>query len=128
MTGTIAALLLVVLVLEVKHFLCDYPLQTAYQLNNKGTYGHPGGLIHAGVHALGTSAAFLVITPTPAVGAAILAAEFVVHYHIDWSKDHVMRVNKWTAKDNPFWWTIGIDQLLHHLTYLAIAAALVAWR
>ena len=47
MTDPFAALLAVLVVLQIKHFICDYPLQTAYQLRNKGTYGHPGGIIHA---------------------------------------------------------------------------------
>jgi hypothetical protein len=120
------ALLAVLVVLEVKHFVCDYPLQTVYQVKNKGKYGHPAGLIHAGLHIIGTAAAFLVITPTLAVGAAILVGEFVRHYHIDWAKDNVMRSTGWTSSDSPFWWAIGADQLLHHLTYLGIGAILAA--
>lgn len=126
MTEAIAALLAVLVILEVKHFVCDYPLQTVYQVTNKGTYGHPGGIIHSGLHVLGTSTAFLVITPTLAVGAGILIGEFLLHYHIDWTKDQVMRRNGLTAKDSRFWWTIGVDQMLHHLTYVGIAAILVA--
>ena len=125
MTQPIAALLAVFLVLEVKHFIFDYPLQTAYQLNNKGTYGHPGGILHSGLHVVGTSTAFLIITPTLAIGAAIMVGEFLLHYHIDWSKDHVIRGMGLNAKDRGFWWSIGVDQLLHHLTYVAIAAILV---
>ena len=125
MTQPIAALLAVFLVLEVKHFIFDYPLQTAYQLNNKGTYGHPGGILHSGLHVVGTSTAFLIITPTLAIGAAIMVGEFLLHYHIDWSKDHVIRGMGLNAKDRGFWWAIGVDQLLHHLTYVAIAAILV---
>ena len=36
-----------VAVLMVKHALADFYLQTPYQYLNKGTYGHPGGLLHA---------------------------------------------------------------------------------
>ena len=125
MAQPIAALFAVFLVLEVKHFIFDYPLQTAYQLNNKGTYGHPGGILHSGLHVVGTSTAFLIITPTLAIGAAIMVGEFLLHYHIDWSKDHVLRRMALNAKDRGFWWAIGVDQLLHHLTYVAIAAILV---
>ncbi len=125
-TEPIAAIFAVLIILEVKHFLCDYPLQTGYQVHNKGTYGHPGGVVHAGLHIIGTSIAFLVITPTLPVGAAILIGEFLVHYHIDWAKDQVMRHSGLTSKDPMFWWTLGTDQLLHHLTYIAITAILVA--
>jgi hypothetical protein len=34
-----------------KHAVADFYLQTAYQYSNKGKYGHPGGIIHAGIHA-----------------------------------------------------------------------------
>lgn len=128
MTESIAAVLTVIVILEVKHFLFDYPLQSTFQVTNKGTYGHPGGIIHSGLHVLGTSVAFLVITPTLAIGAAILVAEFVLHYHIDWTKDNIMRRSGLTASQRRFWLAIGVDQLLHHLTYVGIAAVLVATR
>jgi hypothetical protein len=121
-----AALIAVFLVLIIKHFVCDYPLQTPYMLKNKGTYGHPGGIIHSAIHALATTTAFLVITPTLAVGIAIIAGEFVLHYHIDWTKENVIRRMGWTAKDGKFWLALGADQLAHQLTYVAIAAVLWA--
>jgi hypothetical protein len=117
-------LLIVLLILEVKHFICDYPLQTGYMLKNKGTYGHPGGIIHSAIHMIGTTLAFLVITPPLAYGLAIMAGEFVIHYHIDWTKEQFMRRMKLTQSDNAFWYALGADQLAHHLTYVGIAAVL----
>jgi hypothetical protein len=119
-------LLTVLLVLEVKHFIFDYPLQTGYQLRNKTSYGHVGGLLHAGLHVLGSSAVFLFVRPSLAVGAAVLLAEFLVHYHLDWAKGQLMKRHDLTTHDAIYWWGIGIDQMLHHLTYLAMAAILVA--
>jgi hypothetical protein len=37
-------------VLMSKHAVADFYLQTPYQYLNKGKYGHPGGIIHAGIH------------------------------------------------------------------------------
>jgi len=121
-----AALLAVFFILLTKHFVCDYPLQTAYQLQNKGTYGHPGGILHAGIHAVATTIAFLAITPTFVVGVGIVVGEFLVHYHIDWIKQQFMKREGWTTADNGFWVTLGLDQFAHHLTYVAIAAVLWA--
>ena len=45
---------------EAKHFLCDFVLQSAYQYRNKGIYGHPGGILHAGLHGLGSLPAVLI--------------------------------------------------------------------
>jgi hypothetical protein len=126
LTPAVQTVLTVLFVLEVKHFIFDYPLQTPYQLKNKATYGHPGGLLHAALHVLGTSAAFLIVQPGLGVGLAILAGEFLVHYHLDWGKGQIMKRSGLTVKDGPYWWAIGVDQLLHQLTYLAIAAVMMA--
>ena len=121
---TSSAVLLLFL-LMVKHFLFDFIFQTSYQLKNKGTYGHPGGILHSGLHVVGTALVLLFVMPAAAIWAAILVGEFVVHYHIDWCKEQITR--RW-AKANGvfFWWMIGLDQLLHYLTYLAITAILLA--
>ena len=125
MTVSLATTLWLFAILQIKHFVCDYPLQTRYQLINKGTYGHPGGILHSGIHAVGTMFVFLVLTPTFVVGTAIVAVEFLLHYHIDWTKVQIMKATGWSAQESPFWWAIGFDQLAHHLTYLAIIAVLL---
>ena len=113
--------LAVVALLLTKHFLFDFVFQTRFQLANKHVYGHPGGLAHAALHALGTSSVFL-IAPAPApVGAAILAVEFVAHYHIDWGKELILRRTRWTYADGRYWAVFGGDQLIHGLGYVAIA-------
>ena len=125
MIDPVHSLIAIFVVLQIKHFVCDYPLQTAYQLHNKGTYLHPGGIIHAGLHALFTTAAFLVAPPALVLGVAIVVGEFLFHYHVDWAKEQIIRRKGWNAHQREFWWAIGLDQLLHHLTYIVIAALLV---
>src|SRR5205809_532082 len=101
----------------IKHFICDFPLQWAYQYKNKGTYGHPGGILHAAIHGAGT----LVVCLIFGLPAWLALADAVIHYHIDWAK---MRLNAhWGLKpDNSeyFWWLLGLDQLLHYLTYAGL--------
>lgn len=118
-----AALLL--LLLQVKHFLFDFILQGPYQLKNKGTYGHPGGILHSGLHAVGTGLILLVLATPPGMLLAIVVGEFLVHYHIDWCKEQITR-RSGGAQNAFFWRMIGLDQFLHQLTYLAIAAILYA--
>lgn len=113
--------LIVVLILLFKHLVCDFFLQTAYQYRNKGIYSHPGGLLHAGLHVLGTAFLFLYVNPGPKIVALILAGEFVVHYHIDWAKEQIVKRCKLTTEDSAFWWALGVDQFLHGATYVAIA-------
>ena len=119
------AVLAIFTVLEIKHFIFDYVLQTPYQFLNKGTYLHPGGIIHSGLHALGTLAAFLIITPPLALGIAIIVGEFIFHYHVDWTKEQLIRRFRLTTKDAGYWRIYGADQLAHHLTYVVIAGPLV---
>ena len=49
---TAMTLLLGFLAFQVKHLICDFVIQTRYQVDNKGFYGRIGGLVHAGWHIL----------------------------------------------------------------------------
>jgi len=111
--------------LAVKHMLGDFFLQTPYQFENKGIYGHPGGLLHAGIHAALTAPVFWILAPAGSgLAAAILAAEFVTHYHIDWLKEQVVKRYALEVDGSWYWRVLGIDQLLHGLTYVAIITLL----
>ena len=115
-----------VAILMLKHAIADFYLQTPYQYLNKGIYGHPGGLIHAGIHVALTPLVYLVLLPGSLLMAgAIALGEFLLHYNIDWGKEQITRRNGWTAQDRGFWHALGTDQLLHGLTYLAIVAVLI---
>jgi len=120
--------LIAVFIMLLKHLVCDYFLQTQYQLANKGTYGHPGGIIHSGIHILGTAFLFLYLTPTIPLGAEILIGEFIVHYHIDWAKEQIVRRMNLTTETTGFWWALGIDQFLHGATYVVIVWILMGAR
>jgi hypothetical protein len=103
--------------LVLKHFILDFPAQTPYQWMNKGTYGHPGGLLHAGLHGLGTMLVFgIFIVPQWAIILGLI--DMVLHYHIDWVKMNVNKKYGWKADTHPeFWIALGLDQLAHYLTY-----------
>jgi hypothetical protein len=111
--------LLILTLLFTKHFVVDFPLQTKFQWSNKGTYGHPGGLLHSGLHGIGTYLCLMFFVPAIALFLALL--DFVLHYHIDWAK---MNLNKklgyGPTTHEQFWWLLGLDQFLHALTYILI--------
>lgn len=110
--------------LFTKHFFVDFPLQTPFQFLNKGTYGHPGGLLHSGYHALATFLIVLLFNPVFAL--ALAALDFAVHYHVDWAKVQLNEKYKWKADTHKeFWWLLGLDQYLHALTYFVIAYILM---
>ena len=111
----------------LKHAAADFYLQRPYQFLNKGTYGHPGGIIHSAIHVALTPVVYLLLAPASillAVGIAL--GEFILHYHIDWLKEQVTHRNGWTVRDRGFWYALGTDQLVHGLTYLLIVGSLIA--
>lgn len=114
--------------LLVKHAIADFLLQTEAQRRGKGTYGAPGGLNHCLTHIISTAPVFWLLPSIPlGTAAALLAAEFALHYHLDWVKEQFVRRNHLTTADSWFWWALGLDQLLHGLTYVALIWASYAF-
>jgi hypothetical protein len=109
-----------------KHFLCDFVWQTPRQIQMKGYYGRIGGIEHAGLHALTSLPAILILTRTPALIAAVVVVEFLVHYHVDFTKARIDRVRALSVQDSVYWVYFGLDQLLHQLTYLGIVFVLMS--
>ena len=106
--------------LFVKHFVIDFPLQTAYQYKNKGLYGHPGGLVHAGLHVVGSLFVLMIVLGVTPLLIILCLAEGVAHYHIDWAKTRLTDDLRLTPEHNLFWWLLGADQFLHYMTYAAM--------
>ena len=126
----------------VKHFVCDFPIsiQTPWMFLNKGTYGHPGGIVHASIHAAVSFPVFIWawsqvqwwpqdkwhgMTPLALAGSLVLF-EFLVHYHMDWFKMWWCRKKQYRADTHPqFWVWLGIDQMVHYLTYVVMVGVWV---
>ena len=124
MTTTFAVLVFFALI--TKHFICDFALQMhPYQYRNKGTYGHPGGLLHAFICMVGTYLALASVTTFQIVLLPviwyILIGEGIVHYHIDYFKMKIgKKFNLEPNNSERFWLLLGFDQYLHYLTYVVI--------
>ena len=115
---------ILLLALFTKHFIVDFPLQLEYQWRNKGTYGHPGGLIHAGLHGIGTYFCFFWLSVE--LGLILAVFDMIVHYHIDWAKMKLNARYNWRPESSEkFWWLLGLDQYLHALTYILMIGILV---
>lgn len=113
--------LILLLLLFTKHFIVDFPLQWRYQYANKGTYLHPGGLLHSGLHGIGTWICFVSFAP----GAALYLAwiDALLHYHIDWAKMNLNSKLGWgPTTHEQFWWLLGLDQFLHAVTYIILVS------
>jgi Protein of unknown function (DUF3307) len=116
----VTSALLVVGFLQLKHFICDGPLQTLDMVKSKSIYGAPLGILHSALHGFGTGLVFLIasFSPTVAIGLAVL--DFAIHYHVDFTKENIIKYFGWNTNNAPFWWALSADQALHQFTYLLL--------
>ncbi|NBX03225.1 MAG: DUF3307 domain-containing protein [Alphaproteobacteria bacterium] len=106
----------------LKHFLCDFPLQTPFMYLNKGKYGHLGGISHATIHALGTA----IICMFFGLPLWFALVDLLVHYHIDWAKNQLVKKYNLQPSSHYFWWLLGADQTLHYATYAVFLISITA--
>jgi hypothetical protein len=121
MTGLFDLTLFLVL-FQVKHYLADFRLQTGWMAANKGRYGHPSGLLHAGLHGVLSLPILLWFSLPLELALTLTLTETVIHYHIDWTKSRLVRQRAVTETDPRFWHYLGLDQAAHQLTYIALFA------
>ena len=126
MTAQVQSIFLLLVVYQIKHFLADFPLQNDYMLqkdHSDWSFFVPLAT-HCLVHAGFTLAVCLYYRP----GLWWLALlDFVVHFFMDRIKAGPKYLGRFNNKDRaPFWNCFGIDQMVHHLTYLYIVWVLVA--
>lgn len=116
-------ILLLLSLFAVKHWLIDFVFQTAEEIKHKGTYLDYRGMMHSIKHGISTFILVKVAGLDVAEAGMISSLDFLVHYHIDWAK---MRLSNGLATtDHAFWVWLGLDQLLHTLTYLGIVAIML---
>lgn len=114
----IQAIVVCFLLLQIKHFLADFVFQTNEMIVEKGIYGAKQGINHSLIHALGTFLSFVWIHPI--IGLATAFLDFITHYHIDWAKININKKYNYTPKDHKFWVWLGLDQLMHQITYIIL--------
>lgn len=123
---TVLGLLSMLAALQVKHMFADFWWQTETMIRDKPRYGAAGGVRHAALHGA-LSVPVLWLFGGVLLWALVLGLiETVVHYHLDWLKARQGVRARTDPQDSAFWRAIGVDQLAHQLTYLALAAAVSA--
>lgn len=113
-------ILLVLIGLEIKHFIADYLLQFGWMIRGKRSLSHPGGYAHAAVHVFGTAVILKIAGLSAPIIITLAIAEFVIHYVLDFSKVKFGANITSSEKPRLYWALNGLDQLLHQLTYVAI--------
>lgn len=118
--------ILLLVIYQLKHFLCDFIFQNVWMLQKS----RPGWdfvlplSIHCAIHALCTL--IIVLYYNPSVWwLAVL--DFVLHFVMDRIKagpKYLGRFHDMKAKS--FWISFGFDQMFHHLVHIYICWYLVA--
>lgn len=113
-------MLLLLVLLQVKHWYIDFVNQNNDEVASKGIYGDRLGINHSLKQGLGTVLAVtFVVSPAYLLFAIILGIfDAIVHYHIDWVK---MNYGNRDITTPAFWNHLGLDQMAHQLTYIFIA-------
>lgn len=120
MTAAIAVGLMVALLL--KHFICDFLLQTGGIAMKKHNYRNLESYAHSAFHVLGVMMVLGCFGLASYWFLAFLTG--VIHYSIDWAKGNLNDKLELTPTDTHFWWLLGADQLLHGLTYCAMVGVI----
>ena len=132
----IEQIFILLFIFQVKHWICDYPLQTPFMLKKFQKRGWVYPLFcHVRVHAVFTlliSSAFLNLYSDMAVhdyariAVWMMFLDGVVHFIVDRIKAHPDLGGRWKTDNPKFWWALGGDQMLHHLTHYIVIYVLVS--
>jgi hypothetical protein len=113
------------IVMATKHYIADFLLQTNWIARGKDCAC--GWFVPLLTHVLGHTVLMLAIALVVAPRLWWLAlVDFAVHFLIDRGKGLICRASGVGPTDRAFWWLLGLDQYLHQVTNVLLAAALLA--
>ena len=118
----VAPLIAWMLILTVKHVVADFLLQNTWMAMGKDAkvgWAVPL-LVHCAIHGVIATAIFATLVPRFWYFGLV---DFVIHLCVDRAKGWCVAHFNVTNDQKWFWWLIGIDQALHHLTDFGFALA-----
>jgi hypothetical protein len=121
----VGALIGWLLVLTAKHVIADFLLQNAWMAlgkDRKTGWALPL-LAHCAVHLALTTTLLLIIAPRFWFIGLI---DFAIHIALDRAKGFCVATFEVAPGHRWFWWLIGIDQALHHLTGFGLSIFMAA--
>lgn len=112
---SLCLIITLLVIFQVKHFVSDFPLQNEYMLGKMQRQNWIKPLAaHAAVHGLSTTLIMIVFAPHY---WWLGLMDFIVHFSIDRVKASPDLLNRWGPDNKFFWWALGLDQMMHHLTH-----------
>jgi len=122
----IGLIFFLLVVFQMKHLVVDFFLQNAYMLAKFNVKGWFKPLMaHTGMHGTATLVIALLFGVDATTAIYIAMFDIIVHTVVDKLKVEFSRDYD-KNKDKEFWWWLGIDQMLHHLTHYTIILFIIA--
>ena len=126
MASDLQIFLEILILFQVKHFLADFPLQLNYMLFRKTSPNWDFViplLAHCLVHAFLTLLICLYYAPQLWWLAPL---DLVIHFIMDRIKSSPQMLGRYNdLRKAYFWWALGFDQMVHHITHIYIAYYIV---
>ena len=111
---------------QLKHFVCDYPLQNQYMLGKmQATNWIKPLAAHAAVHSLATYIITMYFVG-PFIAILFALADFIIHFTVDRIKASPKLGGRFNPTQPYFWWALGADQMAHHLTHYLFIAIIIS--
>lgn len=101
--------------LNLKHFICEYILQDEYIFECKRRYGSINSFIHTLHHAFGTLVAGLILDFDLVLITGLVILEAIIHYHVDWV---IAYFGARSYRDKKYWQWRGAEEFMHHVTFI----------
>ncbi len=118
---------ILMLFFQLKHFLCDFPLQRGYMLNKirPGWDFIPPLAAHCLVHSTFTVAVTLIVRPH--LWLLLFLVDFITHFIMDRLKAGPNYMGRFRDKTKASYWNcLGFDQMVHHITHIYIVWLLIS--
>ena len=126
MTAELQLVFQLLVIFQIKHYMCDFPLQTPYMLKKvlNGWQFFLPLLTHACVHATGT---LLICLYFNSKLWWLALVDLVIHFLMDRIKAGDRYLGRFRDKNKQGYWNcLGFDQLVHHFTHYYIIYVLVS--
>lgn len=111
---------------QLKHFFCDYPLQNKYML---GKFKREGWVFplaaHSLVHGTTTTVLAYLFTGNITLSFVLGLVDTSIHFIVDRLKAHPDIGGKYTTEEATFWHLLGMDQMAHHLTHYLLIYVII---
>lgn len=106
---------------QLKHFIADFLLQNMYMVNGK--QGYVNWVLplftHTSIHGFFTFLIAFIFTFNFILALVLALFDIIIHFSMDRIKASPYYLD-YEITDKKFWWMIGLDQMIHHLTHYSI--------